>query len=393
MSSPLVVAVISTGVSPARAELRGVTDAARRMGWTLETIDTATFETSLSAMRPLLARADGVVCRLRDTLRDGTLASLGVPLVAIDSGRYRAKPETLAPWAHVLSDQEAIGEAAADELLATGRRCFAFVPMLRRYPWAKVRGEAFLARIRAADCDARLYEPATEWDWLGERDALAPWLAALPRPFGVFAANDLIARLVYEACRVAGLAIPGDAAVVGADDDETLCLSLDPPLPSIRIDFEGAGRLAAEKLAALMGRERPGKPRQRQILRYGVTGVARRASTRIERAGMAPALVSALDFIALHYSDPFIGAADVARAMGLGRRQADRLFAATGKSIRARVEETRLAAAKSMLAAGDDPIAAVAANCGFASSNYFAYSFRKATGLSPTAWRVRQVRR
>lgn len=59
-------------------------------------------------------------------------------------------------------------------------------------------------------------------------------------------------------------AIPSDAAVVGADDDETFCLSADPPLTSIRIDFEGAGRKAAEVLDGLMGRGQdaraPGKP-------------------------------------------------------------------------------------------------------------------------------------
>ncbi|HPK33574.1 MAG TPA: HpcH/HpaI aldolase/citrate lyase family protein, partial [Ottowia sp.] len=43
-----------------------------------------------------------------------------------------------------------------------------------------------IARIRKAGGNARLYAPQTEWDWVGEREALAQWLAALPRPIGIF---------------------------------------------------------------------------------------------------------------------------------------------------------------------------------------------------------------
>ena len=389
--SPLVAAVIASDSVAGRAELRGIASAARRLGWTLESVDPALAGTDFSRIRPFLERADGLIVRLWDSMADGSLASLGnrTPLAGIDMGLVGRDPRQVkALWSVVLSDHRQIGEAAADELLATGRRVFAFMPMFRRFPWSGRRGEAFLSRIRAAGCEAHLYRPTTEYGWTAERAPLAEWLAALPRPFGVFAANDQLAALVYGACHAAGLSVPQDVAVVGADDDETLCQSLEPRLTSVRIDFEGAGRLAAEKLAALMaGGSRPSRP---SPARYGILGVARRGSTRTDVApGVDARLASGLDFIALHFSDPFVGASDVARAMGVGRRQADRLFAAAGKSIRRQFEETRLAAARSLLSGTDRSVAEIAAACGFSSANYFSFAFRSRSedGLSPESWR------
>lgn len=383
----MVVAVIPTDTAAGRAEMRGVLDAARRLGWDVETIDSALVG-CLAPFRSLLARADGVILRLCDSLRDGTLASLGVPLVGIDTGvagnEEASRKCAEALWASVLNDHRKVGEAAADELLATRRRCFAFVPMLLRYPWTGTRGRAFLSRIRASGADARLYEPKTKWGWVEERNLLSRWLAELPRPFGVFAGNDSLAKFTLDACRSAGLHVPGEAAILGADDDETLCLTATPPLSSVRIDFEGAGRRAAEALDALIGKPRPAKTK---IIHFGILGVARRGSTCQDVPGEDPRVAAGLDFIALHYADPFMGVRDVAMAMGTGRRQAERLFAALGKSIHTHIEEARIACAKKLLRSGATPVAEVARLSGFTSETYFSRLFHSRAGLAPLAFR------
>lgn len=387
----MVVAVIPTDTAAGRAELRGVSDAARRLDWKLETIDTAQVGIVLEPFRPLLERADGVIVRQNDPLRDGMIASLGVPLAGVDvklAGKHWFDPvdkeRAKALWVAIRCDHSKVAETAADELLATGRRCFAFVPMLLRHPWTEKRGDAFLSRIRAAGADARLYKPHTKWGWAEERVLLAKWLAALPRPFGVFAGNDLLAKLTLDACRSAGLDVPGDAAILGADDDETLCLTSTPTLSSVRIDFEGAGRRTAEALDSLLGRPRPARMK---IIRFGVLGVARRGSTQLSASGADPRIAAGLDFISLRYGDPFIGVRDVAMAMGVGRRHAERLFAATGKGIREHIEETRLARARDLLGRTDLPVGAVASRSGFASLTYFSRLFHRRVGLAPLAFR------
>ena len=399
----LVVAAISLDSVAGREALRGVTSAAERLGWSLETVDFDFIRKDWTPYRSLLARADGAIVRPGDALADGTLAALGIPIVAIDhldpdwSPAIPRRSPGKGPWASVCIDTEALVAAAADELLATGRKCFAFVPMPRANPWSKVRGRLFKARIRDAGCIARLYEPVTEWNWAEERESLSRWFARLPRPFGVFAANDMLAKFALDACRAAGLDVPRDAAIVGADDDPTFCLTARPNLSSVRIDFEESGRLAAGTLDSLFGRPQP-----KRILfpRYGVLGVSRRASTRVDPAPEQradPRLGDGLAFVESRSSDPLIGVGDVARAIGVGRRQAERIFAANGKSIRLCIEESRLVRARELLAGSDKTAAAIAVECGFASETYFSRLFRRRHSMSPGTWRrnetFRPVRR
>lgn len=393
-----VVAVISTDYAPARAELRGVTDAARRLGWSLQTIDLYFMGRDYAKYDKLLAGADGVIARHIDSLADGTLASLGVPLVALDAGDAAVH---CGPWAFVSCDSRAVAEAAAKELLATGRRVFAVIPMLKPQTWTRPRERAFIHCIHEAGGIARRYVPKTDWDWGAESESLSRWLLRIPRPFGIFAASDRLAKFTLEACLAAGLQVPRDAAIIGADDDDTYCLSIRPHLSSVRIDFEGAGRLAAETLERLMNeREQAGgvrddakpsqKPRRPEQLRYGILGVVRRESSRPDAAhSNDPRLQEGLDFIEAHSSYPYIGADDVARAMHVGRRQADRLFAATGMTIQKHVEETRLARARELLAMTDIPIAEISAKCGFASETYFSRLCRRRLGSAPSVWRAK----
>ncbi len=389
-----VVAVISTDSAAPRAELRGVTDAARHLGWSLETIDLYFLGCNYAKYGSLLAWADGIIARHVDALANEALGALGVPLVSLDVKETHGLGSR--PWTSVVCDDHAVAVAAADELLATGRRFFVVVPVLKPQNWTKPREQAFLARIRAAGCVARRYSPRTDWDWGAEREELARWLSRLPRPFGVFAPNDRLAKFTFEACQLAGLQVPRDAAIVGADDDDTHCLSVRPHLSSVRIDFEGAGRLAMETLAKLVakceqsgGRKSPcGVSARPEVLHYGILGVARRASSRKEAVECPnPRLQDGLDFIEAHFGYPYIGADDVARAMRVGRRQADRLFAATGMTIQKHVEEARLARARDLLARTDIPVGIIAEKCGFTSETYFSRLCRRRLGMAPSAWR------
>ena len=378
--SRLVVAVIPTDYAPGRAELRGVSDAAARLGWALEVIDWMRDAVDMSQFLPLLSKADGAIVRLNGPLADGTLSRLGIPIVGIDVSGEEARRHL---WASLRLAERKVGETAADELAAIGRRCLAFVPVVGR-DWTKTRGKAFVARARALGCDARYYSHPQGLGWAERRAAFSRYLAALPRPFGVFAGTDALSRFVFGACAAAGLKIPEDAAVIGADDDETVCLSSSPHLSSIRIDFEGAGRKAVELLASLMGRPRPAR---HVTVRFQPLGVSRRASTRTVSDAADPRVSAALDFIAMHAQDPSIGAADVARAMFVCRRQADRLFRATGKSIREHIEDARIERVKALLRTGGRTVAGVAAECGFASASYLSSVFRRKTGSSIRAWR------
>ena len=133
-----------------------------------------------------------------------------------------------------------------------------------------------------------------------------------------------------------------------------------------------------------MGRTRP---RRRAVWRYGVAGVARRGSTLPSEPGVDARVAAGLDFIAMHFADPFIGVRDIAAAMGTGRRQAERLFAATGKTIRQHIEKRRLDEVCALLRGTDATVKEIASRCGFSSDIYLSLLFRRRFGCAPGSWR------
>ena len=381
----LVVAVVSAESGVGRAVLRGIASAAARFGWTLENIDPAVTGDDFVPFAQILRAADGVIARIDENGRKARpFLGAGTPLVGID-----VKPfSDPALWAVVVPDNVKIGIQAADELLSAGLACYALVPMLPKSYWGEARDKGFLDRIRAAGGDVRVYEPRETWREASEHDSLVRWLSGLPRPFGLFARNDVLAKFALGACKSAGIDVPGEARIVGADDDETICQYAVPPLSSVRIDHEGGGRRAAEALQNFFGRQ---KPARTATLRFGPLGVARRASTGAEPPDVGRRLALGLEFIARHFGNRFLGAGDVAAAMGLGRRQAERLFRAAGTSIHQKLDETRLARVKTLLATTDTPLRDIAEECGYSSGIYLSGLFRRRLGMTSGEYRERSA--
>ncbi|WP_306901733.1 LacI family DNA-binding transcriptional regulator [Arthrobacter sp. B1I2] len=126
--------------------------------------------------------------------------------------------------------------------------------------------DARLARIIEArfavvkDCAAKLGLTAPGHRYISLHDssaqlALKEWLAA--GITGVVAYNDETAAAVVAAAIRENVAVPGDLAVVGHDDNPWAELFV-PSLSSIRFDIEGLGRqIAMNALAAVDGRVTP----------------------------------------------------------------------------------------------------------------------------------------
>lgn len=61
----------------------------------------------------------------------------------------------------------------------------------------------------------------------------------------------------------------------------------------------------------------------------------------------------------------------------------------TGKTPQQYISEKRVEAAKEMLLSGDEPISAVAAQCGFEDPLYFSKVFKKIVGMSPSEFKIK----
>ena len=83
-------------------------------------------------------------------------------------------------------------------------------------------------------------------------------LALENRPTALFCTNDTIAIGAVKAILRSGLRIPEDIAVVGYDDSENSHM-IEPELTTVQVDKTAMGRLAAERLIALIEGEAPRK--------------------------------------------------------------------------------------------------------------------------------------
>ena len=277
----------------------------------------------------------------------------------------------------VRNSSDAIGRAAADHLLSTGRcRSYAFIHNPAVIEWSIARFRAFRETLSDRDL------------WCHELDS-AEQLRHLERPIGICAANDDCGYEILEWCRAHRIRVPEDALVVGINNDTLICENCRPRLSSVQPDFEQEGYLAADALERLMALPRRGKAPDATSplnLLVGVKSVVRRESTaEISQSGK---LVQRAVAYIRQNALKGIGAADVVRHLGCSRRLADLRFRELqGTSIGEMLITTRLEEVKRLLRATKEPIDSIAATCGFATPNYLKNLFKRRFNMSMRDYR------
>ena len=295
-------------------------------------------------------------------------------------------PETLPKSSMLVSnDQRETARAAARELLATGYANFAFVNADERKKWSELREHGFAEALAINGKKCAVFRPdPSSGKGINWMRGLRRFIAALKKPCAVFAANDKTAEGVISAATLEGLNLPGDVAVVGVDNYEPICEHVTPRLTSIEPDFRRGGRLAATMLLGLvMSKE---KWRGKRVQTFGPLRTVQRASTRV-LALPDKAVSDALDLIRREACNG-LQAVRVARIFPCSRRQADNRFRkATGRSILEEIHAVQLERAKELLRDTSVQLKAISDFCGFTNPNSLRKFFRKATGMTMTAWR------
>ena len=331
-----------------------------------------------SRLRKAIAerRPDGCIvhCGLRGvSYREEDFGSM--PVVWMDRDPATLGADALC----VLQDSRAAGRLAAHELLKQ-RDLVSFAFVDRRDPqfWSVERRDAFRDEVVADGREYRQFSNSSP-SWRSRR--LEAFLAALPKPAGVFCATDDTAAEAMDVAKRIGIHLPAEMAIIGVDDRDVFCESLSPTLTSVRPAFTTAGRLAA----VLMSR-RLADPSLRGVsLTFEATEVSRRQSTRrIEVHGAR--LGRALEVIRKGAAAG-IGVDDVAAVMGCSRRSAEMHFKKwTGGTIIGEIHAARVALAKSILDEGRTRLSDLPSRCGFKSSVTFRRVFSQVAGMSPRAY-------
>lgn len=339
-----------------------------------------------------LERFDGFLWCIADQRTASALKTTGKPVVSLFD------EEACAGIACVGSDHQACGRLAAQTFITHQFRNFAFFgwkelsfSCLRLQPYRKALEDArhechvylskALSMSRYVDRHVhreRLVAPA-------DAQAVEKWITGLPKPVGVFCANDLRAWQLAEICRTIGVRVPHDVAILGADNDEVPCLFSNVSLSSVDTDLVRTGRIAAELLDDMIsGRQ---SARDHRIL-VSPSGVVSRESTAVFPVD-PPWLADALVYIRANI-DKALTAEDIVVHVGKSYGTMENVFKRVlGTTVQHEIMSVRIATAEHLLRTTALSVVEVASRAGFKSAQYFSKCFVKCHGLSPGEWRLR----
>ena len=325
-------------------------------------------------------QGDGAIAALSRPAEARLAAALPIPVVNFGGAlRKSAVPR-------VMTDHRAVGRLAAEHLLERGFRRLAYYGTAGvSYSVRRAEGFQQVARKAGVPCDVlqapRVRNPRATW-----RQRVGPleqWLRRLQPPVGLMAVHDYRARVVIDECRLLGLDVPKDVAVIGVDNDPSICEFSHPTLSSIARNARRNGYEAAAMLDALMcGRT----PEAAEVL-IEPEGVVARQSTDwilIEQ----PHVAAAIHYMREHLDEP-IGIEQVAEHADVSRRRLEQRFRRTlGCSPHDYLCRLRIERAKELLRRPQAvKLQQVANACGFANVARLCVVFRRSTGQSPMTFR------
>jgi len=312
-------------------------------------------------------RPHGIVGHLGDRALARRVARWRLPAVNV-SLRLDGSPFPL-----VTVDNRAVGAAAARQLLELKGRRYA-VTGGEAAPYARMREEGFLDALRR--------ERAAGEALSGE--AVGRWLKSVRKPAALFACRDLLGYHLARRCSDAGLLVPGEVAILAAENEEEAGLLARPPLSTVLIPAERVGFEAAALLDRLL---RGGRAPAAPILVQPPPAIERESTG--QGAGRDPSVSAACAFIARHARDG-IGVDQVAAGVHTGRRTLERRFRAVmGRTLGEALRRTRAMPVKRLLAETRLTLDEIAERTGFHSAQHLSEFFRDLEGCSPGAYRRR----
>ena len=375
---PRVHVMIPPISGPSRDVIAGILSYVERHGpW--ELLSRYQVDTNPAAVA-LYAEVDGVIAEPagRDTLR--ALRALHKPVViAMD-------PPLDPHFPSVIVDRKAVAAMAVEYFLDHGFEQFAFYG---------VPGESLadLTQRHLADIlkrkrrDLHVCHPTPRGPrvtWLAHLGPAIEWVRALPKPVALLAANDVRGWELASVCRLAGVLVPETAAILAIGNDDYRCRLAYPPVSAVDCNYRRIGYEAAAMLDRLM---RGARPRRRPV-RVSPAGIIDRASTDILAVSDGD-LAAALHFIRDHACTGAT-ARDVADHVPVARRTLEQKFRQRlGRTIREQITRIRVEQASRLLRQTEMKDADIARACGFRYESHFSVFYKRATGLSPRAYRRR----
>jgi LacI family transcriptional regulator len=291
-------------------------------------------------------------------------------------------------FARVLEDHAHAAQLVAEHFLSRGFEHFMFYSDTDNWSYEE-RGESFIEALKRSghDCAWLRWHRSSDYrndreQWKRKRKWLIAQLKCESGPLAIFAANDELALEVLESCESAGLNVPEQVAIIGAENYLLAPDAMHTPVSSVDTNLEMLGYTGAAILEDLMN----GKPPTEKPIRVPAVGIVTRKSSdllAVKHKGVA----NSLRFIWEHASQP-ISVKDLVGVAAMSRRGLHKAFLDNvGRTPGQELQRVRIDRAKRLLADSNHKLEVMARMCGYKSANSFCIAFKQATGQSPKQFR------
>jgi len=378
-----IVLLLNPSRTYTRGLLSGIAKYARLQGlWTfyrpLEYREPKARRGLLQVLKTL--EPDGIF--MREPAEMKQIIAMDIPTVSFSYSR-----EIIPGIVNVIADHRAVGELAAQHFLDRGFRHFAYCGF-DDWWWSCRRRDGFCQVAGAAGYDAAVYQlpSKSRRSWAKELPLVVDWLRSLEKPIALLACNDDRGELVVEACKVAGLSVPDQVAIMGVDNDSLVCDLCSPPLSSVALSLAKAGY----ESAALLDRMMMGKLDKAGHIHIEPTHIVARQSTDVLAVEDAE-VARAIGFIRQH-AKTNINVQEVVHQVSLSRRVLEKRFRQIlGKSIHEEIRRARVELLVKLLSETQMSISEIAQALDFDDVTHLSRYFRKEKGLSPLQYRKQKT--
>jgi LacI family transcriptional regulator len=276
------------------------------------------------------------------------------------------------------------GKIGARYFIQKGFKYFAFYGF-KDIVWSQERSDGFMEELKNRgfeDCYFEYQNEDLDDLWYYQSEPLKNWLKTLPKPIAIMACDDSRAIHITQLCRQLNIRIPAEVAVLGVDNDESVCTLFDPPLSSLNQAVEKGGYEAAQLIDKMLND--PTLPIQ-DIVVYP-TNVVTRESTDIY-ATEDKYISNALQIIHQH-SDGRISVNEIVDRLPLSRRLLEiRFKEVTGLSIYNYILNLRIDKFAQRLLESKLPIIEIVMDMGFFDYKNISRQFKQIKGCTPSEYR------
>ncbi len=324
-------------------------------------------------------KADAIIGQFHASEDVGMFRRHGILAIAQDfTSRFDDIP-------NITGDHYLAGQIGARYLISKGFRNFAYYGF-DDIIWSQERCDGFKGELRANGLAGNYFEynnRGIKEIWYYESDSLIKWLKALPAPIGIMACDDNQGQHLAEMCKIYGLQVPQQIALLGVDNDETICTLTSPPLSSIDQAIEKAGYQTAEMIDRFIADPDVSLANICVQPTYVVT----RQSTDIYATDDRH-IATVLEYIHRNISDR-LNVTEISKIVPMSKRLLETRFKqVTNNSIYNYIFNLRMQKFAQGLIETDNTIIEVAMELGLSDHKNIARQFKRIKGCTPSEYRL-----